>query len=335
MNTLKFQVIEKVKETNESFSFLLKPLGGVFPEHTPGKYLPIKIRTEKGLLFRSYSLSSSAAADEDFKITVKREKGGRGSNWLCDNVNVGDLVETLPPAGNFYPQNWGRDFIFFAGGSGITPVISIIKTALNKYDNNIKLFYANSSKRSVIFHEELKKLSFDYPERLDVEFWLDDEKGIPTSTAFEKYVDSDSEAEYFICGPAPFMEGVGRFLMDSKVPLDLITKESFAGGVSDENIEKNESKEKDVTVSVVLNGVRTDVMCSEGSYILKEIISAGVNVPNSCGAGNCGSCMCSLLSGDVVLEKNTVLDSSDEEDGWILACRSKPKSKYIEISFDH
>ncbi|WP_454837576.1 flavin reductase family protein [Pseudomonas rhizophila] len=156
----------------------------------------------------------------------------------------------------------------------------------------------------------MKKLSFDYPERLDVEFWLDDEKGIPTSTAFEKYVDSDSEAEYFICGPAPFMEGVGRFLMDSKVPLDLITKESFAGGVSDDNIEKNESKEKDVTVSVVLNGVRTDVMCSEGSYILKEIISAGVNVPNSCGAGNCGSCMCSLLSGDVVLEKNTVLDPS-------------------------
>ncbi|WP_454837577.1 FAD-binding oxidoreductase [Pseudomonas rhizophila] len=151
MNTLKFQVIEKVKETNESFSFLLKPLGGVFPEHMPGKYLPIKIRTEKGLLFRSYSLSSSAAADEDFKITVKREKGGRGSNWLCDNVNVGDLVETLPPAGNFYPQNWGRDFIFFAGGSGITPVIYIIKTALNKHDNNIKLFYAKTHLRGLLY----------------------------------------------------------------------------------------------------------------------------------------------------------------------------------------
>lgn len=334
MNTLKFRVIDKIAETKESFSFVLKPLDGVLAEHSPGKYLPIKIRTEKGLLFRSYSLSSSAAANEDFKITVKRENGGRGSNWLCDNVNVGDLVETLPPAGEFYPQNWERDFIFFAGGSGITPVISIIKTALIKYNNRMKLFYANSSKDSVIFREELKELSLAYPERFDIEFWSDDEKGIPTSSAFEQYVDDTSEVEYFLCGPAPFMGGVENFLIESKVPPGLITKESFAGSVSDDNGDKNESKEKNFAVSVLLNGSRTEVMCSEDNFILKEIINAGVNVPNSCGAGNCGSCMCSLLSGDVVLEENTVLDPSDEEDGWILACRSKPKSRFIEISFD-
>ena len=114
MNTLKFRVIDKIAETKESFSFVLKPLDGVLAEHSPGKYFPIKIRTEKGLLFRSYSLSSSASANEDFKITVKRERGGRGSNWLCDNVKVGDFIETLPPAGSFHPQYWDRDFVFFA-----------------------------------------------------------------------------------------------------------------------------------------------------------------------------------------------------------------------------
>lgn len=334
MNILKFRVVEKIQETNDSFSFVLSPLGGSVPEHISGKYFPIKIRTDRGVLFRSYSLSSSAAVDEEFKITVKREKGGRGSNWLCDNINVGDVVETLPPAGDFYPKSWDRDLVFFAGGSGITPVISIIKTALAKHKNKIKLFYANSSKDSVIFHDELKSLALDYPERLDIEFWLDDEKGVPSPVAFKQYVRDGTGTEYFLCGPSPFMESVEGFLTDSDIASYLITKESFSGVVSDEDVEERESKEKDITVSVVLNGVRTDVMCAEDDFILKEIIGAGINVPNSCGAGNCGSCMCSLLSGDVLLEKNTVLDASDKEDGWVLACRSKPKSKHIEISFD-
>lgn len=334
MNILEFEVVNKIKETDDSFSFVLKPINNTRPGYKSGQYLPIKIHHKSGVLFRSYSLSSSPAANEDFKITVKRVQGGKGSNWLCDNINVGDSLETLYPAGNFYPQHWNTNTVLFAGGSGITPIISIIKTMLIKYNNKIKLFYASSLRRSVIFKKELKALALQYPERLKVEFWLSDEQGTPTPSEFERYIDSDPHIQYLMCGPTPFMDSAEKLLIDSGIASDLITKESFTGSASSECDTVESSAEKDVTVNFMLNGIKNSVMCSEDDFILNEIIKAGINVPSSCCAGNCGSCMCLLVSGDVILESNTVLDASDEEDGWILACRSKPKSKYIEISFD-
>merc|ERR1712000_790418 len=195
-----------------------------------------------------------------------------GSNWLCDNLMVDDVLESLSPAGDFFPKAWDTNFVFFAGGSGITPIFSIIKTNLLAHNSKIRLFYANSDKNSVIFSEELFQLQKDFPDRLSIDLWLDEENGIPTDSAFFEYIDKVNESQYFFC--------------------------------------------------------------SENDFILAEMLRNGMNVPNSCGVGNCGSCICNLLHGEVILESNAVLDSSDEEDGWILACRSRPRSKYIEVSFD-
>lgn len=334
MNILKLNVIEKIKETGDSFSFVFRLADNSKLAYKSGQYLPIKIPHESGILFRSYSISSSPDINDDVKITVRREKGGKGSNWLCDNLNVGDLVESLLPAGEFFPQSWDEPFALFAGGSGITPIISIIKTALLKSNNKMKLFYANSSTNSVIFEKELKELSLKYHDRLKIDFWMDQEKGIPTERAFEFCIDSNPKTRYFLCGPAPFMGGVEKFLIKSNIPIESITKESFTGSVSTEPVKETDNSHKNIRVSVILNGIKTEVMCSEDDYILDEILKTGINVPNSCGVGNCGSCICSLISGDVVLESNAVFSGPEIEDGWTLACRSKPRSNDVEISFD-
>lgn len=335
MNILKFKVIDKIQEIEDAYSFLLQPLDDTALVYKPGQYLPVRIDHEKGMFYRSYSFSSSPEVDREFKFTVKRETGGKGSNWLCDNVKIGDQLKTLRPAGDFLAKDLDGYFVFFAGGSGITPIISIIKSALHNKKNKIKLFYANSSKKSIIFEKEIKDLILNNPDDFQVVFWLDDEKGVPTDTDFKDYINNDFPTQYFLCGPAPFMAAVEKTLVAASVPEEQVTKESFVSNAFKPVEEVMSNSSKDVRVRVVLNGVTTDVMCSEDNFILNDLVKSGLNIPNSCGAGNCGSCMCNLVSGDVYLETNAVLDASDEKEGWILACRSKPKSKEIEISFDH
>ncbi len=334
MDVLRFRVVDKVAETKDSYSFFLKFLGEGDINYISGQYLPVKIPHEEGILFRSYSLSSSPNIDDLFRITVKREKGGKGSNWLCDNLMVDDVLESLSPAGDFFPKVWDTNFVFFAGGSGITPIFSIIKTNLLAHNSKIRLFYANSDKNSVIFSEELFQLQKDFPDRLSIDLWLDEENGIPTDSAFFEYIDKVNESQYFLCGPSAFMESVEKCLEKAAVPKSDIAIESFVGVFPDKISNGSSSSDKDITVRVLLNGEKKDIFCSENDFILAEMLRNGMNVPNSCGVGNCGSCICNLLHGEVILESNAVLDSSDEEDGWILACRSRPRSKYIEVSFD-
>nr|MDG6783911.1 3-ketosteroid-9-alpha-hydroxylase [Gordonia rubripertincta] len=160
---------------------------------------------------RCYSLSSSPHVD-DFRleIGVKRTAGGYASNWLCDNVSVGMEMTVLTPSGKFTAKSLDVDMLFFAGGSGITPILSLVKSALVSGSGEVVLFYANLDADSIMYERQLQQIRSEFPERFTLVDWLESENGIPTSEAVEKIIRDHKGSVIFTCGPSPFMDLVER-----------------------------------------------------------------------------------------------------------------------------
>ncbi|MGH8694719.1 MAG: FAD-binding oxidoreductase, partial [Burkholderiales bacterium] len=172
------QVVEETADARSIIFDLPADLRETF-RFKPGQHLQLHIPCADKPLPRCYSLSSTPTADEPLRVTVKRVADGRASNWLCANLRAGDTLEVMPPAGVFTPRALDGDFLMFAGGSGITPVFSIIRSVLAGGTGRIRLIYANRDERSVIFGAELARLSREHPQRLQVIHWLDTVQGIP------------------------------------------------------------------------------------------------------------------------------------------------------------
>ena len=193
----------------KSFVFDLPPEQAQTFAYRPGQFvtlrLPVQGRDAPNLP-RSYSMSSAPGLDEGLRVTVKRVAGGLGSNWLCDHLRAGDTLQVLPPAGVFTPRSLDGDFVLLAGGSGITPVLSILRSVLARGAGHVALFYANRDERSVIFRDLLNELSRAHPERLQVQHWLDSVQGVPTVPQLAAWLRPWSAASLFVCGPGPFMD---------------------------------------------------------------------------------------------------------------------------------
>ena len=144
-------------------------------------------------------------ADDFLTVTVKRTAGGYASNWLCDNARPGMHVHVLAPSGTFVPKTLDTDFLLLAAGSGITPMMAILKSALSEGNGKVALIYANSDEKSVIFAPALRDLAAKYPDRLTVVHWLETVQGLPSAVALGGLVGHYAGKEAFICGPAPFM----------------------------------------------------------------------------------------------------------------------------------
>jgi 3-ketosteroid 9alpha-monooxygenase subunit B len=218
-------VKEVVRETHDAHSIVFE---GPPMDYKPGQFLTLRIPSDRELTARCYSLSSSPYVDDLLKVTVKRTVDGYGSNWVCDNVAPGSTVEVLPPAGHFTPRDLGADLLLFAGGSGITPVISIIKSALKRGRGRLALVYANRDEASVIFGAELAELSRRHPDRLVVLHWLETVQGLPTAAQVAELVRPYADGrEAFVCGPGPYMDAVKVALTDLGVPRPLVHVEKF------------------------------------------------------------------------------------------------------------
>lgn len=338
MKLLSFRVLRRIDETSDSCSFVLSPLDNQSIDYQSGQYLSVQIPLASGAIFRAYSFSSSPLTDETPRITVKREPGGRGSNWLCDHLKEGDLVKALPPAGDFVPSDLRKHLLLIAGGSGITPLISILKSALLKGSPSVRLVYASRSADQAILQQELKEWRSRYPEQLEIYHWLDDQQGPPDVRQLQGCLYADRFQAAFICGPARFMDLAQQALEAAKFPADRISIESFTsttnGTIPDADGGPAMVKGDDGALIVVQHGGREyEVSCGPDEHLLSAMIAQGLNVPSSCRAGNCGTCLCTLAEGSAILDDNNVLDDEDEEEGWILACRARPKSSRLRIVF--
>ncbi|GAA2727635.1 ferredoxin--NADP reductase [Actinocorallia aurantiaca] len=343
--SLKARVARVIRETRDAHSLVLEPTEGQEDRfsYRPGQFLTIRVPAGDGWAARCYSLCSSPDTDDGLQVTVKRVDGGLGSNWICDHVTEGDVLEVLRPAGTFTPSSLDGDFLLVAAGSGVTPVMSILKSALVRGTGKITLLYANQDEQSVIFAEELRGLVAAHPGRLSVVHWLTSVQGLPTADTFRALAAPYTDRQAFICGPGPFMELATEALAGLGMPGDRVHTEKFFSLGGDPFAETGPEAEAEgtdgadgaqVSVEVELDGQTSTVTWSGSGHLLDALLRAGIDAPFSCREGSCSACACVVLEGEVSLDANTVLDDQDLADGLILACQAKPLSDRLKISYD-
>jgi 3-ketosteroid 9alpha-monooxygenase subunit B len=334
------RVARVVRETADACSIVLDiptEVETLF-RYQAGQFLTLRIPYEGKTLSRCYSLSSSPQWDAEHRITVKRVADGRISNWLNDHIKEGVVLECLPPGGLFVLGEGDADLALFAAGSGVTPVFSLLKTALVATARRVRLVYANRDTSSVIFSRELAEWEARYSGRLELIRSLDDRDGFVSVERVQEWSADRPDAEPYVCGPAPFMNTVERALLDMGVPEDRIHIERF---VSPPDPGEGESSARDrvvvesdtVTVSVSLEGKGYDVEVGPGNTILGACQASGLRPPFSCTEGFCGCCMAKVLRGKVRMKTNDFLSKKEVEQGWVLTCQSVPITEDVEVRY--
>ncbi len=193
---------------------------------SPGQFLTLGVPSElTGIVARCYSIN--VPPGEPLNVTVKRTVDGYASNWINDHVTVGDRIRVLPPSGIFTPHDLSEDLLLYAGGSGITPIMSITRTALRDGTGRVVLFYANRDERSVIFAEPLRELAAAHPDRLQVVHWLESAQGLPTPEQLAAFAADRLDWNAFVCGPAPFMKATIAVLKELGFPRARRHQEKF------------------------------------------------------------------------------------------------------------
>ena len=337
---VELRVAKVIDETHDSRSLVFEiptPLIERF-RYRPGQFLSFKIPYEGHVLTRSYSLASSPDDDREHKVTIKRVDDGRISNWMNDRVEAGVRLMVVPPAGSFVLNDAARRIILFGGGSGITPVISIIKSALATSHRSMKLIYANRDERSIIFKTELDELARTHPDRFQIVHCLDDIDGFLDCDAVKRLVGSDVGSDFYLCGPGPFMAVAEEALRELHVDHDLIHVERFVSppdpGLHVEELapEVTDDSVPD-TITVVLDSETREIPYQKGEKILLAVRAAGLDAPYSCEEGYCSCCMAKLTAGEVKMDTNDCLSKGLLDEGWVLTCQSRCVSGKVRIEY--
>jgi 3-ketosteroid 9alpha-monooxygenase subunit B len=343
-HVLELEIADVVTETDDARSLVFRvPDGADVPaerlRYAPGQFLTLRVPSDRtGSVARCYSLCSSPFSDEALTVTVKRDKDGYASNWLCDNAHAGMRMHVLAPSGTFVPKTLDDDFVLFAAGSGITPVVSICKSALSEGGGQVTLVYANRDERSVIFGDALRELAAKYPDRLTVIHWLESLQGLPSANALAQLAAPFTGRQAFICGPAPFMAAAREALESLKMPAAQVHLEVFKSLDSDPfaavEIAADDSDEGPATAVVELDGQTHTVSWPRKAKLLDVLLDKGLDAPFSCREGHCGACATTLRKGKVTMEVNDVLEQQDLDDGLILACQAHPETDSVEVTYD-
>ena len=348
-HVLELEVADVLAETDEARSLVFRvPDGAGDPaipadrlRYAPGQFLTLRVPSDRtGSVARCYSLCSSPFTDDALTVTVKRTVDGYASNWLCDHAHPGMRIHVLAPSGTFVPKTLDDNFLLLAAGSGITPVMSICKSALSEGSGQVVLLYANRDDRSVIFGDALRELAAKYPDRLTVLHWLESLQGLPSATALAQLAGPFTDRQAFICGPGPFMAAAREALETLKVPAQQVHIEVFRSLETDpfaavkieDSVDRGDMPH--ATAVVELDGQTHTVSWPRRAKLLDVLLDAGLDAPFSCREGHCGACATTLRKGKVSMEVNDVLEQQDLDDGLILACQSHPETDSVEVTYD-
>nr|WP_305119425.1 2Fe-2S iron-sulfur cluster-binding protein [Stutzerimonas decontaminans] len=324
------RIASRQAETADSCSFTLQVPAAQRARFTaqPGQFLTLKVPGTAPALLRCYSLSQRPQVDGALRITIKRVPGGRASNWLLDNLQAGDCIKALPPAGVFVPHDLDGDLLLLGAGSGITPLMAILQAALAEGSGQVRLFYASRDAVSLIFAEELAEWSARYPERLQLRIWLDAEQGVPSGPAIATKIADWPAADAFICGPQPFMNAAGAALGELGVGAARIHLERFAAAAPTAAAGGRRSR-----LRVALDGRRHELDVPRGEVLLEAMEQAGLQPPSACRSGVCAACKCRVVEGSVSMRSNQVLSESEVRQGWTLACQAEPSSAELQVEY--
>ncbi|MEV4597379.1 ferredoxin--NADP reductase [Amycolatopsis sp. NPDC049253] len=303
--------------------------------YEPGQFLTLRIPSDRtGSVARCYSLSS-APHEKRMQVTVKRT--GFGSGWVCEELRAGAEIDVLPPAGVFVPASLDGDFLLFAAGSGITPVMSILKSALRHGSGQVVLVYANRDEASVIFARQLAELTGRHPDRLTVVHWLESLQGLPSARTLEALAAPYRGHDAYLCGPALFLAAARTALTELGVPRERVHVEKFhslTGNPFEHAVEPAADGGEPVRLTVDLDGETRTVIWPRQRKLLDHLLAEGLDAPYSCREGQCSACACRLVSGEVKMLDNEVLDAEDLADGIVLACQSLPVTDEVSVSYD-
>ncbi|MCH4552846.1 ferredoxin--NADP reductase [Aestuariibaculum lutulentum] len=342
---MKLLVTDIIKETDDALSVCFKN-GNIFNKlkYKPGQFLTIHVPINGQIYKRAYSFSSSPYIDRDLKITIKRVDKGIVSNFVHDNLKVGDKLEVDKPMGSFFVEpkkGEAKTYVFFAGGSGITPIYSIIQSILVKeVDSKVLLFYANQTQSSIIFAEEIKQLSNIYPDQFKVEHIVSNlnlkaenyHQGFLSNTiltsVFSKHKLEFDDYVYMVCGPFGYMEKVKELLNLNGITREKIKVEVF-------KLPKVKVTGKDLlsNVTIKIKDQSYGIKVRGDKSILQQAMSENIAIPYSCRSGMCSTCKATCVSGDIKMVEGHILEQSEVDQGKILTCVSYPESESVVIEF--
>jgi ring-1,2-phenylacetyl-CoA epoxidase subunit PaaE len=315
-----------------------------------GQYLTLRARVGGEELRRPYSVCV-APEDGELRVCVKKLHGGRFSSFVNDQLKVGDSLDVMAPMGRFHaPDEPGalRHYVGFAGGSGITPVMSNLRAVLGREPNSrFTLFYGNRNARSIIFRDELADLKDRFMGRLQVFHVLGDE--VPEIALFGGLMDEAKVTElvtrlidvetvdwFFICGPGPMMDGAAAALARLGVPEEKVKIESFgARPFASQLARPVENSAEGADVEVRFGGITTKLRVPfAGQPILDAVHAAGIDAPYACKGGVCCSCRARLVEGEVDMDVVYGLEPDEIAAGFVLTCQSHPKTARVVIDYD-
>lgn len=345
-----------VAETADAATFVLDvpaDLADAFA-YRAGQFCTFRVPVDGTPLLRCYSMSSAPGVDAELAVTVKRVPGGAVSNWMIDRLAAGDEVEVTLPAGVFCladeaedPAAATRDVVAYAGGSGITPVFSLVKAALANTWRRVRLLYANRDASSVIFRAALDELVAAHPDRLTVRFHHDDESGYLDEDEVRAFTAGAGDADHYVCGPTPFMDLVERVALADGVPAERFHIERFtpsddgaadpeadAGAAGAVPAEGDESADA-ATVTIELDGRTETVRHHPGATVLQTARQAGLSPPFSCESGSCATCMAKVHEGAVTMFTNNALTDDEVAEGWVLTCQSVPTTPTLSVVYGY
>ena len=317
-----------------------------------GQHLPVRALIDGKSVRRTYSICASVR-DADLRLGIRLQENGVFSNYVSDKLQVGDTLEVMPPYGHFNarvssPQ--AKSYAAFVAGSGITPILSIVKTALeNEPNSRFFVFYGNRKRSTTMFIEDLFALKNLYGERLSLHFIMSQEvtdidlyagriDGDKAKALHDAFMEANRADDVFICGPNPMIDDVTGELEELGYDKSRIHSERFRAGLKGEQIPKPKSShipKGGTEVTVVVDGNRQSFhMRADVGSILDAAQEAGLELPYSCKGGVCSTCRCRLTKGDVDMARNYALEPWELDKGFILTCQSAPKTRELELDYD-
>lgn len=359
MQFTSIKIKNKIQETKDAVSLVFNSseFPNDFPHFIPGQHLTLKLNINNTEYRRSYSISS-IFQESDLKITIKRVKQGIVSNYIFNELKEGDSIEISKPEGHFclHPDPEKRhNYYFFAAGSGITPIYSMIQSILEfEPKSTLQLFYGNRNEEDIIFHKELEALKLKYEGQVFIEYTLSQLKtsilpflskankkwagwkGRINDQSISKFLGHfptrNISSYYYLCGPGEFIENAKSSLLNNKIDAKSIHAEYFTTPTSSVSIKPIQNLET-VSLIVHLNHKTHELKIPGNKKILDSLLDAKLDPPFSCSSGACSTCIAKLIKGQVHMDVSLALEPEEIEQGYILTCQSRPLTAEIEIKY--
>ena len=350
-------VVDVRRETRDAVVVTLKPRNedAALFDFTQGQYLTFRRKFDDDELRRSYSICAGRG-DGFLQVGIKRVDGGAFSTWANESLKAGEVLEAMSPMGNFHtPLNpdAAKHYLGFAGGSGITPVLSIIKTVLAaEPKSSFTLVYANRQISTIMFREELEDLKNRYLGRLSILHVLESEAqeidlftgrvdGAKCAALLRTWIDLPSVDTAFICGPEPMMLAIAGALKEHGLADGQIKFELFASGQPGRakkpagSAAAAATSNSAIEATITLDGAtRTVRIPKEGTSLLDAALEASLDAPYACKAGVCSTCRAKVLEGEVEMAVNHALEDYEVRQGYVLTCQCFPLSDKVVVSYD-